>query len=107
MKHSQIVFSQFFIARGDTPILLQTINQPFNAVPHLVGGFVKRAAALLIGTPWNRVADPPTAQIGAVIVRTIALVAHYPVWTQLGRPGPGRLIAPTSINGSKNTVSCR
>jgi hypothetical protein len=83
MKHSQIVFSQLFIARGETPIQLKTIDQPFDAVAHPIDDLIKRSPVLRVFSSRNRVVDTPAAQIAAVVFGTIALITYHPVGTLL------------------------
>lgn len=75
MEHRQVILSQLFISCGNASTLLQVIDQSLNAITHLVGSLVKRAAPLLIRPPRNRVANSATAQIGADFLGVVATVS--------------------------------
>lgn len=54
---------QFLVARGDRPVLLKAVDQPFDLVALAIGGAIEMAGPTLVGLARDNRADPPTAQL--------------------------------------------
>src|SRR4029078_6105802 len=93
-ENGEVVDAALFVAGGDTPELLEPVDQPLDAVAFSVGRAVERRVARLVALgrdhrPNAAAPDPPSGGGAAV-----ALVARHPAGPQAGAaaalgPGPG------------------
>src|SRR6187549_3764003 len=83
-EHGEVVDAALFVAGGDTPELLEPVDQPLDAVAFSVGLAVERRVARLVALgrdhrPNAAAPDPPSGGGAAV-----ALVAGHPAGPQAG-----------------------
>ena len=81
---------KLLIAGGNGTVLLEPIDQAFDAVALAVGGPVEADPAPRLGcAARDDRADPPPAQIGAHRLPGVALVGDHPIGAQAGASPAG------------------
>jgi len=90
-QHACIVGSALFIARRDASELLQSIDQPLNAVAVAIPLPVKGAAAPLVHFVRNRHADATPPEIPANLPATVAFIGDDPLGSDTWAPAAAAL----------------
>lgn len=81
-EHDEEVVSTFFIASGDSPVLLEAVDEAFDDVASSVDRPVERSTALLGASSWNGVGDAASSQVRPVRLAGVALVADDAIWSE-------------------------
>lgn len=82
---------QFVVAGGESPVLLEAVDEALDAVAFAVGLAVEAAVAPLALLAGDDGADPPLAQPAARRAAAVPLVAGHPIRAQLGPTAPRAL----------------
>jgi hypothetical protein len=79
-----VVFRTLFIACGQAPKLLTSIDQPLNAVAQAVNGAIERPLVTFILLAWDRDPDTMLAGILAYVPAAVPFIAHDALGSALG-----------------------
>jgi hypothetical protein len=79
-----VVFRTLFIACGQAPKLLTSIDQPLNAVAQAVNGAIERPLVTFILLAWDRDPDTMLAGILAYVPAAVPFITHDALGAALG-----------------------
>lgn len=84
--HGAVILPALFVAGGQTPILLQTVDQPLDAIALFIQLTIKGTAAALVGFARDRDSGAPTTQGRPNGPIAVGFVPAHAVGTLLGAP---------------------
>ncbi len=80
--HSREIAGSFFIARGNSTELFETINETLNDVSFAIERFVKGTSSTLITTTGNRTTNMLLMKIRTKSLASVAFIGYQAPWTQ-------------------------
>jgi hypothetical protein len=78
------VVGPFLVARRDTPLVLETVDEPLDQVAGAIQSSAKGTGAMLVDLRREGVPNAAPAQSGTDFPAAIALVSNQPTGTLLG-----------------------